>query len=307
MIRPTHAWNSLGIQLATTVVRWLKPDLIHIQDQIHSYFETDAAIQIAKAANCPVVITLHEFHDELASVRHTIQLVSRADKVITSDARTSDRCRNYTGRNPDWQGWSPANVLPLDLDQAVKPIAGLFTTFGLISPIKQLPLIFEALRDLRQQGVDVQWRIVGPFDPINNAYHAELQERFRVPWVQFTGGFPNMQDRRLRSLLAESDVMILPFADGASLRRTSLHTAWAFGLPVITTAPFESEPSIQDEVNCLTVKESSSEAWVEAIARLLQDAKLKEQLCAGSRAAAQQFSWTRLADLHKEIYQQLLN
>ena len=307
IIRPSHAWAPLGIELASAVVRWVKPDLIHIQDQIHSYFETDAAVQITKAANCPVVVTLHEFHDELPSVQHTIQLVKRANIVTTSDVRTSKRCREYTGRVPDLQGWSPANVVPLELKEGVKTIPGLLTTFGLISKIKQLPIIFEALEHLRHQGADLHWRIVGPFDPVNDAYHAQLQNRFSVPWVEFTGGFPDVNDKRLHTLLSESNAIILPFADGASPRRTSLQTAWAFGLPVITTVPPAKEPDIQDGVNCLLVEKSSPQVWVAAIERVLQEPKLREQLCAGSRATAEHFSWERLAKLHIEIYNQLLN
>src|SRR5713226_3303571 len=69
-IRPTHDWNELGKGLACTAVRWARPDLVHIQDQIHSYHETDAAFRMAEAVRSPVVVTLHEFHTELASVRH---------------------------------------------------------------------------------------------------------------------------------------------------------------------------------------------------------------------------------------------
>lgn len=306
-IRPTHTWNPFGRELATAAVRWVKPDLIHIQDQIHSYFETEAAVQIANATKCPVVVTLHEFHNELPSVQHTIQLVKRANIAITSDLRTSDRCRECTGRIPDLQGWSPSNVVPLPPEQEIKLVPGLLTTFGLISSIKQLPIVFEALQHLRQQELDLRWRIIGPFDPVNNSYHAELQHRFNVPWVQFTGSFPDVRDRRLRTLLAESEAMILPFADGASLRRTSLQTAWAFGLPVITTLPSAKELEIQDGLNCLLVKQPTPQAWAAAIKRVLCDRELRQQLGNESRATAKHLSWERLANLHIEIYNQLLN
>ena len=307
MIRASHTWNPLGRELTTAIVRLVKPDLIHIQDQIHSYFETDAAVEIAKAAKCPVVVTLHEFHHELPSVRHTVQLVKAADAVISNDARTSKRCREYTGRVPDLQGWSPANVLPLRSEQVIKPISGLLTTFGLISRIKQLPIVFETLQHLRQQGLDLHWRIIGPFNPANDLYHSELAQRFNVPWVEFTGGFHDIHDRRLRTFLAESDAMVLPFADGASPRRGSLQAAWAFGLPVITTPPPVKEPDIQDGINCLLVEESTPQSWGTAIERVLHDRKLREQLCAGSHAMAERFSWERLVHLHLEIFNKLLD
>lgn len=307
IIRPTHTWNFLGINLVTAAVCLLKPDLIHIQDEIYSYFETDAAVQIAKAAKCPVVVTLHEFHTELSSVHYTIKLVKNSDVVITNDNRTTDRCRQYTGRNPNLQGWSPANVLPLKPEQSVKPVPGLLTTFGLISKIKQLPILFEALKNLRQQGANLHWRIIGPFNPTADTYHAELAQLFNEPWVEFTGGFPDVRDGRLRTLLAESDAMILAFADGASPRRGSLQAAWAFGLPVITTVPPVNEVNLQHGVNCFLVKESTPQAWSAAIRQVQLDRELREQLSFGSRMTAEHFSWEKLATLHLKIFNSLLN
>jgi glycosyltransferase involved in cell wall biosynthesis len=306
LIRPTHSWNSDGIKLATTAVAWLKPHLIHIQDEIHSYFETDAMVQITKSAQCPVVVTLHEFHQELPSTEHTIKLAKMADAIITCDQGTSDRCVNIANRQPDLQAWSPANVLPLESAQLVQPIPELLTTFGLISPIKQLPIIFNALQHLRQKGLNINWRIIGPFNPKNNAYHAELRESFNVPWVEFTGGFCDTQNIQLRTSIAESIAMLLPFADGASPRRTSLQTAWAFGLPVITTSPVSEESKIQDGVNCLLVRESTPQAWSVAIESLFQDTKIREKLHYGSLATAKYFNWEKLANLTFEIYNSVL-
>lgn len=306
IIRPTHTWNRVGIELSNSVIRWLKPDLIHIQDQIHSYFETAAAVRMAKAAKCPVIVTLHEFHSELPSVKYTIELVKAATIIIANDQRTSDRCRQYTGRTPNVQAWSPANIIP-ESKAVIKPIAGLITTFGLISPIKQLPIVFEALKLLRQQGWNLHWRIIGPFHPETNAYHFELARCFNVPWVEFTGGFHDIHDQNLRTLLSETDVMILPFADGASLRRTSLQAAWAFSLPVITTSPTAQEPDIQNRVNCLLIQESTPLAWSEALKEVLQNYQLKEQLRFGSLRTSQHFSWEKLAQLHLKIFHNLLH
>ena len=148
---------------------------------------------------------------------------------------------------------------------------------------------------MRQQGWNLHWRIIGPFHPETNAYHFELARCFNVPWVEFTGGFHDIHDQNLRTLIAETDVMILPFADGASLRRTSLQAAWAFSLPVITTSPTAQEPDIQNRVNCLLIQESTPLAWSEALKEVLQNYQLKEQLRFGSLRTSQHFSWEKLA------------
>ena len=100
--------------------------------------------------------------------------------------------------------------------------------------------------------------------------------------------------------------MPLPFADGASLRRTTLQAAWAFGLPVVTTPPDRPTDAIADGENCVLVREPTPEAWAEALGRVLTDHALAGRLRAGSLAAAERFSWARLAAAHVEIYEGLL-
>jgi len=75
----------------------------------------DSAVEIAAAAKdlgAKVVVTLHEFHSELTSVRHTIKLVQLADKVLAQDTRNAERCAQHAGRAVDRIIWSPTNMRP---------------------------------------------------------------------------------------------------------------------------------------------------------------------------------------------------
>lgn len=303
LLRPLHGWTPQGINAAVRTLRALDPDLVHVQEQIHSFYETDAAVRLAAAVRCPVVVTLHEFHLELPSVRHTIEVVKRAAAVVANDRRTADRCLEATGRACDLIAWSPSNVEPLP---GVRAMPGTLTTFGQIQPLKALGVVHEAVMRLRAASRDVRWRIVGPVDPRRDRGHADLAARFGGPAVSFTGGFAAVADRRLRTLLAESSVMLLPFTDGASMRRTSLATGWAFGLPVITTPPPAVEPAIVDGTNGLLVPLDPG-AWAAAIARVLDDEALAARLREGSLATARAYGWDPLARLHVEMYERLLS
>src|SRR5438045_2512301 len=69
LLRPSHSWGPRGRALAAAAVRAVRPDLVHVQEQVHSFHETDAAVRVADAAaaaGAPVVATLHEYHVELA-------------------------------------------------------------------------------------------------------------------------------------------------------------------------------------------------------------------------------------------------
>lgn len=306
ILRPHHGWNHVGIALARQAVRLARPDLVHVQEQIHSFYETDAAVRLVEVAGGAIVTTVHEFHEELPSMRHTVELVRRSAVVVANDRRTADRCRDIAGRLADECWWSGSNVTPPEPAWNVRCVPGVLTTFGQINQLKSLDLVGAALERLLERRPDLRWRIVGPFEPRRLSRHAELARRFSRPEISFTGAFPDLDDRRLRTLLGESQAMLLPFADGASVRRTTLQTAWALGLPVITTPPPADEPAIVDGENCLLVRGAEAGAWAAAIERLLTDRELEARLRGGSLRTAAGFSWARLAGQHLDLYDRLL-
>lgn len=307
LLRPSHTWSPRGVRLVTAVARGLGPDLIHVQEQIHSFFETDAACRVADvatSAGIPLVTTLHEYHTELPSVRFTSELVERSSAVIANDPRNAERCLAETGRAPDHRWWSGGTVRPLEPGSRPETVPGRLTTFGFIGGLKSLDVVGQALRLVRSESPEVHWKIVGPFRPESDRNHAELARGLGTVGVEFTGGF-SVRDPALKSLLAESEIMLLPYLDGASERRSTLHVAWAYGLPVLTTPPPTANDAIRDGENCLLVREPTAEAWAAAVRRVRADGALSDRLRRGSLASADRFSWARLAGLHLGLYDRL--
>ena len=305
-IRPNHTWDRLGTYLATMTSRAEKPDVLHIQEAIHSFHETCAAATMAEAAKCSVVTTLHEFHTELASVDHTIDLVRNSTAVIANDARTAGRCRDSTGKAPDLIGWSPSTITPSPTYQR-NPVPGFLTTFGIMGDLKLMELVYDAISLLGPVQRGLRWCIVGPFNPNSNPYHRRLREKFDPSWVTFTGQLiAGSDDVELEAIFQKTAAMLLPFADGPSTRRTTLHAAWAFGIPVITTPPPEGENAILNGVNCITAQPDSSRSWANAIARLLDSPSLSESLSSESLRTAEEFSSRHLAELHLDLYDRVI-
>ncbi len=303
-IRPVHAWTPGWTSFASLVVRALRPDVVHVQEQIHSFFETDAAVRLAEAAGCPVVTTLHEFHEELPSIAHTVALVDRSAAIIANDGRNAERCLARTGRRADLLGWSGSTVRPAEPSWGVTPVPGTLVTFGFLSALKNLDTAFAAFLLLKTRRPDLRWLIIGPLDAANPD-HAALRRRLAHPDVTFTGGL-DVRDRRLRTLLGEAAVGLLPFADGASMRRTTLHAMWESGVPVVTTPPPTAEPAIEDGANCLLVPPDDASAMAGALGRVLDDPSLAARLREGSLATARAYGWPRLARLHLDLYDRVL-
>ena len=126
--------------------------------------------------------------------------------------------------------------------------------------------------------------------------------------------------------LLAADIAALPFADGASFRRGSLLAALAHGLAVVTKPQTDDQgrktneddqarrfgrsssvlrPFVDGE-NMLLVPPGDAPALVAAIERLARDTRLREQLAAGGRALAAQFSWDAIAAQHEQLYERLI-
>jgi glycosyltransferase involved in cell wall biosynthesis len=301
-LQPWHTWGRPGRWLAAAVARALRPDITHIQEQIHSFHETPAAAEILKVGRCRIA-TVHEIHPELKSCQWTGECIGLADRVLTCDRFTAEKCIRYYGRAPDCVLWSPSNLRPM-----ANPIRqrGLVVTFGFLSAIKGMMQLYEALGKARERVPDLRWRIVGPFYPNHDPYHSTLATELRGDWIQFVGSCDDLDDPVLRRWLSEAAVMALPFVDGASARRGSLQSAWAFGLPVVTTPPPCPDDAVCPGENCLTVPLEDTDAWADVLVDVLSNTTTATRLAIGSRAAGEQFSWTHLVERHLELYDSLL-
>ncbi len=305
LLRPSHSWSNRSQAIRSSTARLARPDIIHIQDQIHSFHETGAARHLAESTKASVVTTLHEYHVELPSVVHTDALVRASHVVIANDSRSASRCLERTGRGVDHVWWSGSTVLPPRDRPPTRP--DLVVTFGFLSAIKSMNLLHQALRLVRKTRPALRWRIVGPFEPETNPHHAELARSLNddLDWIELTGAV--IDTSRLQRLLTEAAVMLLPFADGASIRRTTLQASWALGLPAVTTAPSELSDAILDGENCLLVGESTPEVWAAAILHIFDDPALAAKVREGGLRTAERFSWSRLAANHLAVYDALLN
>jgi D-inositol-3-phosphate glycosyltransferase len=116
--------------------------------------------------------------------------------------------------------------------------------------------------------------------------------------------------------MAAADVGALPFTDGASLRRSSLLTCLAHGLPVVTTLPapapplppahrvppfLDEEPRLDDRV-VATVPRGDDAALARELYRLLDDDARRAALGEAGRTFASRLSWDRIAEATLRVY-----
>jgi glycosyltransferase involved in cell wall biosynthesis len=150
---------------------------------------------------------------------------------------------------------------------------------------------------------------VGSSDPTNQAYAAYVErlmsELGMTERVQWTGYLPTEQ---VSAALLSADIVVLPYRDGISFRRGSLHAALAHGCAVVSTTPRVPLVELIEQENIALVPPADPEAVCQAALRLQRCPDLRRQIGDGARDLAQQFTWERIAQRTvDETFQPLLS
>ena len=305
VLAPIFNWLPRSVLLLKGLLKLLRADIIHVQEQIHSFHETNAVPSLLGSFNCPKVITLHEFHIERESVQSTIQAAELSDYIIANDERNAQRCAEFTRVEVNQVLWSGSNVKPLPTPVAIRPYE--ICTFGHISGLKGIAELYGVLKEARKTYPKLRWNIVGPFHPEKNEEHRCLKELMNEEWVTFTGGYEDLDSIEMRSHLARCHIMILPFTDGATMRRGSLQAAWAFKKPVITTQSEHTEVGLREGGGALFVPaDAKAEQWKKVINSFFSNADVEQRLQNEAHQRSEQFSWEKLAQIHQGVYSQLI-
>jgi len=144
---------------------------------------------------------------------------------------------------------------------------------------------------------------VGASDPTNYAYLQEVEaliaDKGLTPQVKWTG---RLESADVSLALAAADVLLMPYEDGASLRRGTLMAGLSHGCAIVTTYPQAPLPELVDGRDLLYVRPGDAGAAAEAVMRVARDPALVRRLATGARMAAQQFGWDAIARRHVELY-----
>jgi glycosyltransferase involved in cell wall biosynthesis len=128
---------------------------------------------------------------------------------------------------------------------------------------------------------------------------SELDLDKRVHWTGF------VPEKRVSTFLEAADLMVMPYRDGASLRRGTLMAVLAHGRPLITTHPTAPTPALIHGKNSWLVPAADETAMVEAIQTLLANPDLRLKLGQGASQVADMFTWDKIAAQTAEFLAQL--
>jgi glycosyltransferase involved in cell wall biosynthesis len=290
----------VGIVRLATLLRRLRVNVAHT----HMFDPNLYGTLAAKFAGVPVIVTSEHGENPWKSRYHRWL----EQKVITPwvDARfcVSQRIldrRRDLDRVPADKLMLLVNGTPLpQIDGSTlrnpSPVIG---AVGRFIEAKDYPLLIEVLADLRRRGYRFKAFLVGD-GPELARVRALVEARGLGEVVRLPGLAKNMDEwyRRFDIYVSSSVREGQPMA---------LLEAMAYGLPVVTTDAGAALSTVIDGTGGLVVPRGDSAALADALARLLDDPRLREQLGSNARRRIEdQYSVQMVSDSMIEFYRHIL-
>src|SRR5437764_6087674 len=190
-----------------------------------------------------------------------------------------------------------------------KPGAAAITIgyFGFVNPAKGVDVLLDAFALARRQRPDLRLTLIcalRPHDPYHEMLLRKLEDEALRDAVTLTGELD--ADEAARTL-AGCNLIVLPFRDGVSLRRTTLMAALALGCPVISTHAAVPPAVLHDGRHIVLVPPADTVALARAMVELADDPDRRRTLGAQARAAAGAFTWPAIAAQTEDLYRQVLS
>lgn len=318
------SWGQLR-RLLTEV----RPAILHIQYQAGAY-RHHPAIHLTpyrvRLSRLRVAVTFHDLRSPylfpLAGPfrRWSVKLLARgADLAIVADRTDQARLAGWgvtaerisIGSNIDPNPPPGYDREKWRSESGVKPGEMLLAYFGFLHESKGAEVLVESVRQLVEERHPVRLlmlgRMAGESNPTTLSYAARIRERVaaagldeRLLWTGY------LEPAEVSAWLMASDLCVLPYLDGASLRRGSLMAALAHGLPVVTTWPTGTTPELVDGQNVALVPPGDASALAARIGALAASPGERERLRRGARKFSQDITWDRVGAAHLDQYRRLV-
>jgi phosphatidylinositol alpha-mannosyltransferase len=298
-VAPVAPWPA-GYVLVRDALRGFGPDVVHV----HEPFVPGPPMFAAMAAQVPVVATFHAYADrarlfDLASPalrpvwrRLTARMAVSEAAATFVTSRLGDDDVRIVPNGVDVELFAGASAAPLPRGRHL-----LFV--NRLDRRKGFPVMVEAFRRLADDREDVVLVVAGDGEDRVAVQRMPIALRARVVML---GSVPHHD---LPPYHAASEVFCAP-ATGRESFGIVLVEAMAAGLPVVASDIAGYREVVRNGVEGFLVPPEDPVAVAEAVARLLDDPALAEQIGRAGRERARRYSWERVAREIEAVYEEVL-
>ena len=313
---PVSTMSGWGAGCLLPTRRWARHnglDIVNLQYQTAAYDMSPFIHFLPDVIGVPVVTTFHDLRHpylfpKAGRLRDWIVMrLARASRgVIATNREDEESLQSVSKRRMIPIGSSIKRSALTTSERAVyrrrlgAEDSLLLGHFGFVRPIKGVDYLIEALARIRSSGKSVQLVFIGERSNTVDGgadcgYLLALDEKIRrydlEDAVHATGFLP---DDEVSAWLGAVDLVVLPYLDGASFRRSSLIAALHQGCAIIATEPATVEPAFAHGNNLWLTPPRSSAAIEDAVMHLLSQPQLIETLRAGAEQVSKEFDWQQI-------------
>lgn len=172
--------------------------------------------------------------------------------------------------------------------------------FGYVKKYKGLDCLAKALPLVTREVPDARLIIAGQG---NLSPYRDLLTACGSSSVEIHNDF--VEDEMTTSLFQRADLVVLPY-NQMSGESGVLKIAYAFGKPVVVSDVGGFREVVKDGVTGVIVPPKDYRALADAIVNLLKDESLRDRIGKNIRASADDFSWSKIARKHMDVYEDIL-
>lgn len=309
--------NGWGPFCLPAIRQWVKRhriSVVNLQYQTAAYHMSPFIHFLPGVVGVPLITTFHDLRHpylfpKAGALRDWIvmRLARSSAGVITTNQEDDLRLRDLPNRRIIPIGSSIPYLKSEDTNLATQHWRAqcdaetfILGHFGFVKAIKGIDYMLDAMARLRADGHDLRLVFIGGRrntvdTSVDDAYLATLDDRINHhglnDYVTRTGFMP---DNEVAACFGAVDLMVLPFTDGASYRRSSLIAAIHCRCAILTTEPQAPIDTFVHGENMWLVPPRSAAALQEAILALMRGRRKLDRLRTGAAALSAHFDWDQI-------------
>lgn len=316
--------GSWGYGALKAIQRWIdgnQLDIVNLQFQTAAYNMSPWIHFYPHFIKTPFVTTFHDLRFPYLFPKAGFM----RDWIVLHLAKVSDGVIVTNGE--DWERIYPINkvtytipigsnilstVTNINRDEWRKkananPDDTLIVNFGFVNHSKGIDILLKAVAQLEDPSIKILMLggRTGASDPTNQDNSEEIDKLIielgleeRVHWTGY------VSDEQVSAYMQSGDMSVLPFRDGASMRRGSLLAAVFQATAIITTQP--SAEFEFDDTEMLFVPPNNIQELAKAIRLLANDKSLQTRLRLSIKTTQSRFNWDMIAEDTIKLFQQVL-
>ncbi len=303
-------------------LRKFSPDIVHFNCGLMSWgksrivnFLGSLMPLTVKLLGYPVLVTLHNMGEAVNSDKLGIyrlnrlnsfglwlatKLLSKVNVVVPLKRYAQILKQKYHAENVQYIPHGTLGAIVNHVTTGGKTVL----TFGHFSEHKNLPLLIQAVKEIRENDGSLKLVVAGDSHPNRPGYLENIKKTYgHEPFIVFTG---YVNDEKLKDLFETSTVVVLPylFSVGSS---GVFHLACSFGKPVIISDLPDYRDMLEAEGGAaILVPADDKQTLIESIKKVVGDMQLQKRLGEQNLKMAENLSFEHIGQRYVDLYRRII-